>query len=53
MPSSPLIRYRLVMIDGQYSVQWRCGMRWLLVYGPIPSEMQAREWMDGMLAQVL
>ncbi len=48
----PLIRYRLLIDDGRWFVRWRCGSSWLLVYGPA-TEAQAREWVDGMVAQQL
>jgi hypothetical protein len=47
-----MIRYRLLTDDRDWFVQWRCGSRWLLVYGPA-SEAQAREWIDAMAAQAL
>lgn len=47
------IRYRLLADDeGHWYVRWLCGARWLLVHGPV-TQAQAREWMDGMRAQVL
>ncbi len=47
------IRYRLLADDdGSWYVRWLCGARWLLVHGPA-TQAQAREWMDGMRAQVL
>ena len=49
---STLIRYRLLADERHWFVQWRCGSRWLLVHGPA-SEAEAREWMEGMMAQKL
>ena len=48
----PLIRYRLLTDDEHWFVRWRCGSLWLLVCGPT-TEAQAREWVDGMVAQRL
>ncbi len=49
----PMIRYRLLTDDRHHwFVRWYCASRWLLVYGPA-SEAQAREWVDGMMAQQL
>ena len=47
-----MIRYRLMTDNTQWFVQWQCGSRWLLVFGPGP-EAQAREWIDAMVAQAL
>lgn len=50
---TPMIRYRLLADDSQHwFVRWYCASSWMLVYGPA-SEAQAREWVDGMMAQQL
>ncbi len=48
----PLIRYRLLSDGNSWFVRWYCASCWMLVYGPVP-EAQAREWVDGMMAQAL
>jgi hypothetical protein len=48
----PVIHYRLLTDDVDWFVRWHCGSVWLLVYGPA-TEAQAREWVDGMMAQQL
>ena len=47
-----MIQYRLLTDDVNWFVHWRCGSRWLLVFGPA-AEAQAREWLDAMVAQPL
>jgi hypothetical protein len=42
----------LLSDENSWFVRWHCGSRWMLVYGPA-SEAQAREWIDGMMAQLL
>ncbi len=49
---SPMIHYRLLTDDEHWFVHWRCGSRWLLVHGPV-IQAQAREWIEGMVAQQL
>jgi hypothetical protein len=48
----PLIHYRLLADGDAWFVRWRCGSFWLPVYGPA-TQAQAREWVDGMMAQQL
>ena len=44
----PTIRYRLTTDDTTWCLEWRCGMKWLRVYGPT-TEFAAREQMSLLL----